>query len=68
MLRERTVRPKTSPNTSSTTYPGTSFIVEISIGVDTKPAGGAMLSVREVAEFAWLLEHRPDLFTGDEVA
>jgi len=27
MLRERTVRPKTSPNTSSIWYPGMSFMV-----------------------------------------
>src|SRR4051812_6932877 len=30
-LRERTVRPKTSPNTSSMSQPGRSFIVEMSM-------------------------------------
>ncbi len=33
MLRERTVSPKTSPNTEATLYPGTSFMVEMSIAI-----------------------------------
>jgi hypothetical protein len=33
MFRERTVSPKTSPRTEVTRYPGTSFMVEISMRV-----------------------------------
>jgi hypothetical protein len=33
MFRDRTVNPKTSPNTEVTLYPGTSFMVEMSMAV-----------------------------------
>ena len=43
MLRERTVRPKTSPRTSSISYPGRSFIVEMIMGASLtrRPEAGA---------------------------
>ena len=41
-LRERTVRPKTSPRTDVTWYPGTSFMVEISMWVlSPRPPGSS---------------------------
>src|SRR3954452_8617359 len=48
-LRERTVSPKTSPSTSSISYPGSSFIVEMSMGA---PYGARTSRSRSIAR--WL--------------